>query len=48
MKTSFYGSRTVQVKTIKDWNDIIDKIHFTPEDLKKRFEVIKKIKNTLL
>ena len=48
MKTSSYGSRSVQVKSIKDWNDIIDKIHFTPEDLMKRFEVIKKIKNTLL
>ena len=48
MKTSSYGSRSVQVKSIKDWNDIIDKIHFTPEDLMKRFEVIQKIKNTLL
>ena len=48
MKTSFYGSRSVQVKSIKDWNNIIDKIHFTPEDLMKDFEVIKKIKNTLL
>ena len=48
MKTSFYGSRSVQVKSIKDWNNIIDKIHFTPEELMKRFEGIKKIKNTLL
>ena len=48
MKTSFYGSRSVQVKSIKDWNNIIDKIHFTPEDFMKHFEVIKKIKNTLL
>ena len=48
MKTSFYGSRSVQVKSIKGWNNIIDKIHLTPEDLMKRFEVIKKIKNTLL
>ena len=48
MKTFFYGSRLVQVKSIKDWNNIIDKIQFTPEDLMKRFEVIKKIKNTLL
>ena len=51
MKTSFYGSRSVQVKSIKDWNNIIvnwqtDKIHFTPEDFifMKCFEVIKKIK----
>ena len=48
MKTSFYGSRSVQVKSIKDWNNIIDKIHYTTEDFMKRFEVIKKIKNTLL
>ena len=48
MKTSFYGSRSVQIKSIKDLNNIIDKIHFTPVDFMKRFEVIKKIKNTLL
>ena len=48
MKTSFYGSRSVQVKSIKDWNNIIDKMQFTPEDLMKRFEVIKNIKNALL
>ena len=35
-KTSFYGSRSVQVKSIKDWNNIIDKIHFTTEDFMKR------------
>ena len=48
MKTSFYGSRSVQVKSIKDWNNIIDKIHFTIEDFMKHSEFIKKIKNTLL
>ena len=48
MKTSFYGSRPVQVKLIKDWNKIIDKIHFITEDFTKRSEVIKKMKNTLL
>ena len=47
MKTSFYDSRSVLVKSIKDWNNIIDKIHFTNEDFMKRLEVIKKIKNTL-
>ena len=47
-KTSFYGSGSVQVKSVKDWNNIIDKIHFTTEDFMKCFEVIKKIKNTLL
>ena len=48
MKTSFYGSRSVQVKSMKEWNNIIEKIHFTTEDFMKRSEVIKKIKNTLL
>ena len=48
MKTSFYGSRSVQIKSIKDWNNIIDKIHFTTEDFMKRSEVIKKMKNALL
>ena len=48
LKTSFYGSRSVQVKLIKDWNNITDKIHFTAEDFMKQSEVIKKNKNTLL
>ena len=48
MKTAFNGSRSVQVKSIKDWNNVIDKIYFTTEDFIKRSEVIKKMKNTLL
>ena len=48
MKTSFYGSRSVQIKSVKDWNNIIDKIHFPTEDFMERSEVIKKIKNALL
>ena len=48
MKISFYGSRSIQVKSVKDWNNINDKIHFTTEDFVKRSEVIKKIKNNLL
>ena len=40
----FYGSRSFQVKSVNDWNNIIDKIHFTPEYFMKDFEVIKKIK----
>lgn len=35
-KTFFYGS-------MKDWNYMIDEIHFTPEDFMKHSEVIKKI-----
>ena len=42
IKTSFYGSRSAQVKSIKDWS--IAKIHFTTEDFIKRSEVIKKNK----
>ena len=38
----FYSSTSVHVKSIKDWNNIIDKIHFTSEDFMKQFEVIKK------
>ena len=48
MKASFYGSKSVQVKSIKDWDNIIDEIHFTIEDFMKRSKVIKKIKTTLL
>ena len=48
MKTSFYDSRSVQVKPVKDWNNIIAKIHFATDDLMKRSEVIKTIKDTLL
>ena len=48
MKNLFYGSRSVQFKSIKNWNNIIDKINFTTEDLMKLFAIIKKIRNTLL
>ena len=34
-KTFFYGS-------MKDWNYMIDEIHFTPEDFMKHSEVIEK------
>ena len=61
MKTAFYDSKSVQVKSINGWNNVADNntlhmtgnmtgiiIHFTTEDLMKRSEVIKKMKNTLL
>ena len=47
MKTSC-SSRSVQFKSVKNWNNIIGKIHITAEDFMKHFEIIKKIKNTLL
>ena len=45
MKTSFCGSRLVEVKSIKDWNNIFNKIHFATEDFMKCSKVIIKIKN---
>ena len=48
MKTSFYGFGSIQVKSFEHYNKIIETIHFATEDSIKRFEVIKKIKNTLL
>ena len=42
MELLFYDSRSVQVESIKNWNNLIDKVHFTPEDFMKHFEVIKK------
>ena len=34
-KTFLYGSKSVQVKSITDWNNIIDKKQFTFEDFMK-------------
>ena len=45
MKTSFCGSRSLEIKSIKDWNKIFIKIHFVTEDFMKCSEVIIKIKN---
>ena len=42
MKISFYSSRSIHGKSIKDWNNLIDKIHFFAEDFMKPSEVIKK------
>ena len=43
MEPLFHGSGSVQVKSLKDLNNIIDKIHFTPEDSMKHFEVTKNL-----
>ena len=48
MNTHFYGHISVQVKSMKNWNNITDKTPFSAEDFLKRSEVTKKIKNTLL
>ena len=44
MKISFYSSRSIHGKSIKDWNNLIDKTHFFAEDFMKRSEVLKKKK----
>ena len=44
METSFYCSKLIWGKSIKDWNNMIDEIHFTPEDFMEHSEVTKKIK----
>ena len=41
-KTSLDGYRSVQVKSIKDCNNIIDKIHFTTEDSMQSLRLSKK------
>ena len=42
MKTSLDGYRSVQVKSIKGCNNIIDKIHFTTEDSMQSLRLSKK------
>ena len=44
MKTSFYGSRSVQVKSIKDWNNIIALITLPLKILWNALRLSKKLK----
>ena len=39
-----FGSNSIKIKSIKDWNEIIRKIHFSSELLFKRVEFIKLVK----
>ena len=41
-----FASNPVKIKSIKDWNEIIGKIHFSSERLFKRAEFIKLVKST--
>ena len=41
-----FGSNSIKVKSVKEWNEIIYKIHFSFELLFKRAEFIKLVKST--
>ena len=44
--TQMFGSNSIKTKSIKDWNEIIHKIHFSSELLFKHAEFIKLVKST--
>ena len=44
--TQMFGSNSIRIKSIKDWNEIIRKIHFSSELLFKHAEFIKLVKST--
>ena len=44
--TQMFGSNSIKIKSIKDWNEIIRKIHFSSELLFKRAKFIKLVKST--
>ena len=44
--TQMLGSSSVKIKSIKDWNEVIHKIHFSSELFFKRAEFIKLVKST--
>ena len=44
--TQMFGSNSIKIKSIQDWNEIIHKIHFSSELLFKRAKFIKPIKST--
>ena len=41
-----FGSNSIKIKSIKDWSEIIRKIHFSSELLFKRAEFIKLVQST--
>ena len=47
-KPQMFGSNSIKVKSINDWNKMIHKIHFSSELLPKRNEFIKLVKNTFV
>ena len=46
--TQMFGSNSIKIKSINDWNKMIHKIHFSSELLLKRNEFIKLVKNTIV
>ena len=44
--TQMLGSNSIKIKSIKDWNEVIHKIHFSSELFFKRAEFIKLVKST--
>ena len=44
--TQMFGSNSIKIKSTKDWNEIICKIHFSSELLFKRAKFIKLVKST--
>ena len=44
--TQMFGSNSIKIKSIKDWNEIIRKIYFSSVLLFKRAEFIKLVKST--
>ena len=45
INTQMFGSNSIKVKSTKDWNEKIFKIHFSSELLFKRTEFIKLVKS---
>ena len=46
--TQMFGSNSIKIKSINDWNKMIYKIHFSSELLLKRNEFIKLVENTFV
>ena len=44
--TQMFGSNSIKIRSIKDWNEIVRKIHFSSELLVKRAEFIKLVNST--
>ena len=46
--TQMFGSNSIKIKSINNWNKMIHKIHFSSELLLKRYEFIRLVKNTFV
>ena len=45
INTQMFGSNSIKIKSIKDWNEIIHKIHFSSKLLFKHAEFIKLVRS---